>query len=121
MHLVEVRLERARLHMDSAVAHLIIFLFCTAGAVTWFNAALKDCFSNTGARTVALICLRSIAWPPLLLLWAALTQAAWLPISYAIWPPSLSARDTLMTRDTKRGVDYPSDKAKKVGLQRQSQ
>ena len=104
-----------------AWTHLIIFLFCTIGAVTWLNAALEDYHSNMGARNVALMNLRGIAWPPLLLLWAALAKAAWLPISYAIRPPSLSARETLMTLDPKRGVEYPSDDLKKEYLQRPSQ
>ena len=101
--------------------HLIVLLFSMTGAVAWLSAALKDYSSNKSAHDVGLVALRGIAWPPILFLWAALTKAAWLPVSYAIWPPSLSARDTLMVRDSNRGVDYPSDKVKKDHMRRQSQ
>lgn len=101
--------------------HLIISLFSMIGAVSWLSAALEDYIANKGAHDVGLVALRGIAWPPVLFLWAALTKAAWLPVIYAIWPPSLSARDTLMVRDPKRGVDYPSDKVKQDHMRRQSQ
>lgn len=101
--------------------HLIILLFSMTGAVAWLRAALKDYLSNKGAHEVGLVALRGIAWPPILFLWAALTEAAWLPVSYAIWPPSLSTRDTLMVRDSKRGVDYPSDRVKTDHMRRPSQ
>lgn len=104
-----------------AWTHLIVFLLCTTGTITWLNAALKDYFSNNmGARNVALMGLRGIAWPPLFLLWAAVAEAAWLPVSYALWPPPLFARDTLMALDTKRGVEYPSENRKREYLQRPS-
>ncbi len=101
--------------------HLVILLFCTAGAVTWLSAALEDYFSNRDTHSVALLILSGIAWPPVLLLWAALAKAAWLPVSYAMWPPLLSVPETLMIRDSKRGVDYPSDEVKKEHMRRQSQ
>ena len=121
------RVKRSRLASSKVVlwdcgawTHLIVLLFCASGSVTWLGAALKDFSSEKTAHQVALVYLTGIACPPILFLWVALAEAAWLPVSYAIWPPSLSAPDTLMVRDAKRGVDYPSDNLKKDYMRRHS-
>ena len=102
-----------------AWTHLVVLLFCATGFITWLNGALKDFFfSDKTAHQVALVYLTGIACPPILLLWVALAEAAWVPVSYAIWPPSLNASETLMVRDMKRGVDYPSDNSKKDHMRR---
>ena len=101
--------------------HLVVLLFSAAGAVAWLRAALGGYFDGQGPRDVGSAALRGVAWPPVLLLWAALAKAAWLPVSYAIRPPSMSARDGFMVRDSKRGVEYPSDEVKKDHMRRQGQ
>lgn len=103
-----------------AWTHLIILLFCATGLATWLGAALKDFYSDKTAHQVALVYLTGIACPPILFLWVALAEAAWVPVSYAIWTPPLNAPETLMVRDAKRGIDYPSDNAKKEHLRRAS-
>ena len=103
-----------------AWTHLIVLLFCATGSVTWLRAALKDFSSDKTAHQVALVYLTGIACPPILFLWVALAEAAWVPVSYAFWPPSFNAPDTLMVRDAKRGVDYPSNNSKKDHMRRPS-
>ena len=103
-----------------AWTHLIVLLFCGTGSVTWLGAALKDFFSDKTAHQAALVYLTGIACPPILFLWVALAEAAWVPVSYAIWPPPFKASDTLMVRDAKRGVDYPSHNLKKDHTRRPS-
>ena len=103
-----------------AWTHLAIFVVCMAGTGFRLTEALSDAF-RTDARKVDLDVLTGIAWPPVLFLWAAIMKAAWLPLAYGLWPPPLAALDTLTTRDTKREVDYPSEKAKMEYLSKPGQ
>lgn len=103
-----------------AWTHLIVLFFCATGSVTWLGAALKDFSSDKTAHQVALVYLTGIACPPTFFLWVALAEAAWVPVSYAIWPPPLKTPDTLTVRDAKRGVDYPSDDSKMDHMRRSS-
>lgn len=99
---------------------LVIFGVCIAGAGIRLTEASRDIFGKD-VRKVDLSVLTSIAWPPVLLLWAAFTKAAWLPVAYGLWPPPLAAQDTLTSRDTKRDVYYPSEEVKREYLSRQGQ
>ena len=100
--------------------HLLILGVCVAGAGTRLTEALGDLFAKD-VRKVDLGVLTGVAWPPVLLLWAALTKAAWLPVAYGLWPQPLAAQDILTSRDTKRDVYYPSDGVKREYLSKQSQ
>ena len=100
--------------------HLTVFLFCATGSVTWLRAAFNDFFSEKTAHEMGLAYLTGIACPPVLNLWVTLAEAAWLPVSYVLWPPPFNAQDTLMVRDAKRGVNYPREELKRDHMQRQS-
>ena len=100
--------------------HLMVLLFCAIGSFIWLDTAFQDFSSDKTAQKVALVNLTGIAFPHILLIWTDLAGAAWLPVSYAIWPPSVNAQDTLMVRDAKRGVDYARDEIKKEHMRKHS-
>ena len=105
----------------SAWPHLAIFGICIAGAGVRLAQAWGKVSGEDDVRELDLGVLTGIAWPPVLLLWATLTKAAWLPVAYGLWPPPLAAQDTLLSRDGKRDVEYPSEKVKREYLSRPEQ
>jgi hypothetical protein len=53
-------------------------------------------------------------WPPVS--WILVVSAMWVPISYAIDPPTVPPRDELLVRDPKTLVAHPREDSKKIAF-----
>ena len=54
----------------------------------------------------------NVLWPPGCAHWMMFVVECWKPISYAIFPPKLQPRETLLNRDRGTQIAYPSETAK---------
>ncbi|KAK6387684.1 hypothetical protein LTS17_000953 [Exophiala oligosperma] len=93
--------------------HLVYIAFALAavGLSMYWN------FTDSQNRTAkqALIALLTHAfWPPLI--WLTSVLSCWVPISYALFPPSEPDRQELLVRDPVTGVAYPSEESKKTKI-----
>ena len=76
------------------------------------------CFLKLTTKDI-LICLVTHAlWPPLTFI--IVCSSFWIPITYAIDPPSVPDREELLERDPKTGIARPTKEAKKIGFKGQS-
>lgn len=46
--------------------------------------------------------------------WLLAVNAACVPIHYAIWPPTMPDRETLLNRDPATGIAHPTEAAKHI-------
>ncbi len=92
-----------------AFMHLIYILFCVAAVILSTVRGFTD--TNT-AEEMWVSLLTHAFWPPVL--WFVCLSACWIPIYYAIAPPSMPDRESLLERDPKTGVAHPTAKAKHV-------
>lgn len=90
--------------------HLIYLLFCTA-AVT--KSTVNGIMLNRGSSSGTLVYMLTHAcWPPMA--WLLAMNAAWAPIHYAIWPPTMPGREHLLDRDQATGIAHPTKEAKRI-------
>lgn len=76
------------------------------------------CFLQTTVRDT-LICLVTHAfWPPLSFI--IVCSSFWIPINYALDPPSTPDRETLLDRDPKTGIAHPKKESKKIAFSGQA-
>ena len=97
--------------------YLLILGVTIARTGSWIGEVYGDLFHSSVYRLDPSVL--TAAWPPALLLWAAVAKAAWVPVSYGLWPPPVATRD--MEARGNFDVKYPSDKLKKDYLRRQGQ
>ncbi|KAL9610113.1 MAG: hypothetical protein Q9167_005159 [Letrouitia subvulpina] len=87
------------------VIHSMISLACAFGAARSFQAAAdsKHFWQELLVRA---------GWPPAFLLWALLATDSWTPIGHVIFPATPATRETLLDRDPKSKLAYPTAKAR---------
>lgn len=76
------------------------------------------CFLKHTLRDKLLCLVTHAFWPPLA--WIMLVSAFWIPITYAVDPPTVPDREELLNRDPKTGVAHPTAGAKKISWAPQS-
>jgi hypothetical protein len=90
--------------------HVIYVYFCLS-AISLTSAR---CVAENASLHNKLLCLLTHAfWPPLA--WVIIIGAFWIPVTYAIDPPSMPSRDQLLEVDPKTGVRRPTEIAKRIG------
>ncbi|OCK94671.1 glycosyltransferase family 2 protein [Cenococcum geophilum 1.58] len=91
--------------------HILYVYFCLA-AVT---LTTSRCAAEQYTINDQLLCgLTHAFWPPIA--WIIVVSAFWIPISYAINPPSMPDREALLNRDPKTGVAHPTEQSKKIAF-----
>jgi hypothetical protein len=89
----------------------IIYVYFVLSTVTLTTGRCIVEQPNTHAQ---LQCLLTHAfWPPIA--WITVVSAFWVPITYAIEPPSMPPREEMLVRDLKTGVARPKEECKRVG------
>lgn len=90
--------------------HLVYLLFCIA-AVT--RSTVNGIMLHRGSPSRTLLYMLTHAgWPPMA--WLLAVNAACVPIHYAIWPPTMPDRETLLNRDPATGIAHPTEAAKHI-------
>ena len=85
---------------DCNVLSHLLYIFFVITAVTYST--------SYGIRTSPLLhellvfLLTHAFWPPVL--WIMCIAGCWVPIKYAIWPPTMPQREELLVRDEKTGT-----------------
>jgi hypothetical protein len=92
-----------------AIFHLFFVLLCALGVVTRVRRAILRYPGDR--RALWLDLLFTVAWP--FPLWYHQVIACLIPLIYAIFPPDVPDRELCLDRDAKRGVAYPTEKAKR--------
>lgn len=95
-----------------AIFHfLYVYLTLVAVVLTSYR-----CFFPAGMsiRTIFLGLITHAFWPPLTFLF--ICTSLWTPVSYAIDPPVMPERESLLDRDQKTGVAHPTAISKKIGF-----
>jgi len=91
--------------------HIAYVYFCLA-AVTLTS---MRCLIDQWTVRDKLVCLLTHAfWPPLS--WIIVVSAFWIPVTYAIDPPSMPDREALLDRDPKTNIAHPTKKSKKTAF-----
>lgn len=75
-------------------------------------------FLQHGIRTKLLENLTHAWWVPLA--WVLVVSSFWIPFTYAVDPPSMPDRETLLVRDPKTGVAHPTKESKKIAFRGQT-
>ncbi|KAH8693557.1 putative glycosyl transferase [Talaromyces proteolyticus] len=94
-----------------ALFHLA-FVYVTLAAV--ILSSYRCFFQESGFRNVFTCLMTHAFWPPLTFLF--ICTSLWIPISYAIDPPSMPDREDLLKRDPKTGVAHPTNKSKRIAF-----
>lgn len=100
--------------------HVVFVAACLGGVGLAFARAfthgrVPSAYSVIPAQTVSdqlIYLITRIGWPPLF--WMQYVSSALTPIVYAIWPPTVPNRETLLDRDMKTNVAYPTAEARQV-------
>ena len=96
---------------NSAFLHLGVLITClTALTSSFFEASRLVGERRAGGLVDTWIV--GAGYPYALLLWTSVIANAWVPLSYAIWDFERPNRESLLVRDPKTKVAYPSAKAK---------
>jgi len=92
------------------IYHVIYVYFCLSAV----SLTTSRCVAENGNLHDKMLCLLTHAfWPPLA--WIIVASAFWIPISYAIDPPSMPPREELLQVEGKSGVRRPTETAKRIG------
>lgn len=92
------------------IMHAVYILFCTVAVVLSTVRAFAEGNHSHSASGILMYLLTHAAWPPIL--WLVCLVSCWVPIGYAIKPPTTPDREELLERHPVTGVKYPSAKAK---------
>lgn len=107
--------------------HLLYILFCLAAATLssvrcvvdrpsrspWSSWLWSSSSSSSSTNSNVWICLLTHAfWPPVL--WSLFASACWVPIQYALWPPTMPDREELLERDPSSGVAHPKQRERAI-------
>ncbi|KIW43641.1 uncharacterized protein PV06_04725 [Exophiala oligosperma] len=93
--------------------HLVYIAFALAAVCLSMYWNFTDSQNRT-AKQVLIALLTHAFWPPLI--WLTSVLSCWVPISYALFPPSEPDRQELLVRDPVTGVAYPSEESKKTKI-----
>ncbi|KAF1990738.1 glycosyltransferase family 2 protein [Aulographum hederae CBS 113979] len=95
--------------------HIAYVYFC----LTAVTLSTIRCIIDQWTIRDQLMCLLTHAyWPPLS--WILVVSAFWIPITYAVDPPSMRPREDLLERNVKTGVAHPRKDVKKRGFKMQT-
>ncbi|KAK5280700.1 hypothetical protein LTR14_012228, partial [Exophiala xenobiotica] len=89
----------------------ISFALAAVGVSIYWN--VTDVENNTVKKTLIAL-LTHAFWPPII--WMTCIMSCWVPINYALFPPSEPDRTELLVRDPMTGVAYPSEASKKTKI-----
>ena len=90
---------------NGALFHVIIIAACITGA-------LRSAFHATTPTTIlATELLIRPFWPQASAILSAIIANCWVPISYALSPPAMPPRESLLVRDPVTQVAYPTEAA----------
>ncbi|KAJ4365374.1 hypothetical protein N0V95_000521 [Ascochyta clinopodiicola] len=88
--------------------HFAYIVFCVAAVAV---STARGVILNKGSIEQTLVFMLTHAcWPPLL--WLIALASCWAPLHYAIWPPNMPDRESLLDRDPNTGIAYPKAEAK---------
>ncbi|KAL8863506.1 MAG: hypothetical protein Q9178_000187 [Gyalolechia marmorata] len=90
------------------IIHVAIIASLLSGVAASLNAASKS--GNTQLIWIELF--TRAGWPPIFLIWSTFMVDCWTPLSYSFSPPKVMARSTLVDRDPKTHLAYPTRQAK---------
>lgn len=94
-----------------AIFHVAYVYFCLSAV----SLSTSRCVADNGTVRERLECLLTHAfWPPIA--WILVVSSFWVPITYAIDPPSCPPREELLEREDKTGVKRPKDSAKRIAF-----
>ena len=89
--------------------HVLFVYFILTAATLSTTRCIFDQYTLRGRG----VCLLTHAfWPPVS--WILVVGAFWVPLTYAIDPPTVPPRDELLVRDPKTLVAHPKDSSKKI-------
>ncbi|KAJ9493779.1 hypothetical protein LTR99_007507 [Exophiala xenobiotica] len=91
--------------------HLIYIAFALAAVGVSIYWNITDAKNDTVKKTLIAL-LTHAFWPPII--WLTCSLSCWIPINYALFPPSEPDRTELLVRDPVTGVAYPSEESKKT-------
>lgn len=89
--------------------HLVYIMFVVAAVAVSMYWNISDKQNNT-AKKVLISLLTHAGWPPMI--WMTCIMSCWVPIGYALFPPSEPDRQDLLVRDPVTGVAYPCEASK---------
>ncbi len=102
---------RSMLWDNSGLLHLVVLVTCLTGVVLSIIRTAHVSNSND-VYQMARYWFIHAGYPPAVLLWTSVICNGWVPMSYAIWNPHRPERESLLDRDPKTGVAYPTARAK---------
>lgn len=88
--------------------HLVYICFVLVAVAIACYRNIRD---NTTVRSRLTSLLTHAGWPPMI--WLTCTLSAFVPLRYAILPPTVPDREELLERDPNTEVAYPKAQAKK--------
>jgi hypothetical protein len=91
------------------IYHIIYVYFCLSAISLTTSRCVAE---NSNSHDRALCLLTHAFWPPLS--WLIVVSAFWTPVTYAIDPPKMPAREELMDVDPKTLVKRPKEVHKKT-------
>jgi hypothetical protein len=92
----------------SVYLHLLYILFVIA-AVAY--SSIHGMRTSSSLHDLLVFLLTHAFWPPVL--WIMCITGCWVPIKYAIWPPTMPHREELLIRDEKTGIARPKEEWKR--------
>ena len=96
--------------------HLALFVLTLASMVYSSQQSCK--ISSHVPRMLSERCLTHVAWPPAINLCYVVVTQCWIPLAEAILPTQRPQRESLLVRDSRTGVVYPSPQARASALKR---
>ncbi|KUJ23675.1 nucleotide-diphospho-sugar transferase [Mollisia scopiformis] len=91
-----------------AIFHLGLLVLCSFAITNRVRNSLQYYSGDWQSLWISL--LTTVAWPPMQ--WFQQISACLTPLQYAIFPPDVPDRESLLDRDGITGVAYPTSKAK---------
>ena len=74
-------------------------------------ATYRNIHDNATVKSTLISLITHAGWPPMIWLMCALS--AFVPLRYAVCPPTVPDREELLDRDPKTGIAYPKETAKR--------
>lgn len=99
---------------NSGLLHFVVTATCLTGVILSIIRTAHASNSND-IYEMSLNWLTHGGYPPAVLLWSSVICNGFIPISYAIWNPYRPERESLLDRDPKTGVAYPTARARDQG------
>jgi len=94
-----------------AIFHLLFVYFTVAGTVV---VTYKAFIVERGVSDILRHLVTHAWWPPLTFVF--LCNSFWIPIAYAINPPTVPDREELLNRDPNTGITHPREVTKKTAF-----